>query len=151
MGRPKGSVVYKPEEYADEIVEWIADGKPLREYCRQSGKPSKDVIYEWEKVDPEFARRIARAREFGEDEIALDALAIADHTADDTITDEKGNARPNSEWVARSRLRVETRLKLLAKWNPRKWGDRTEVEHKGTLTLEQIIGAANKVAQDSER
>ena len=30
----------------------------------------------------------------------------------------------NGDHVQRSRLRIDTRLKLLAKWNPRKYGDK---------------------------
>jgi hypothetical protein len=31
----------------------------------------------------------------------------------------------DSEWISRSRLRVETRLKLLAKWDPKRYGDKS--------------------------
>jgi hypothetical protein len=33
----------------------------------------------------------------------------------------------NSEHIQRSKLRIETRLKLLAKWNPKKYGERVQV------------------------
>ena len=59
--------------------------------------------------DEEIARQIARARSDGYDTIAVDALKIAD--------DRKGD-------VPRDKLRVETRLKLLAKWDPKRYGDR---------------------------
>jgi hypothetical protein len=35
--------------------------------------------------------------------------------------------RLNAEHVQRSKLRIETRLKLLAKWNPKKYGERVAV------------------------
>lgn len=67
----------------------------------------------------------ARARDAGFDAIAVECLDIADNTANDTIKDdEDGTPRPNSEWITRSRLRVDTRLKLLAKWDPKRYGDR---------------------------
>jgi hypothetical protein len=48
---------------------------------------------------------------------------------------------PDSEWISRSKLRVETRLKLLAKWDPKRYGDRLNLDHSGemkvTLTAEQ--------------
>lgn len=72
--------------------------------------------------DKELSADIARAREAGFDRIAMDALAIADAADNDTISTEQGE-RPNSEWITRSRLRVETRLKLLAKWDPKRYGD----------------------------
>lgn len=140
MARPKGTAQFHLKDYREEIMAWIAEGKPLREYCRQEGKPCKDVVYRWLDADHEFQRLFARAREQGEDEIALDALRIADDTSNDTLTDDKGNERPNSEWIARSRLRVETRLKLLAKWNPKKWGDRQEVQHGGNVSVTVVTG-----------
>jgi hypothetical protein len=35
--------------------------------------------------------------------------------------------RLNAEHVQRSKLRIETRLKLLAKWSPKKYGERVQV------------------------
>ena len=35
----------------------------------------------------------------------------------------------------RDRLRVDTRLKLLAKWCPKRYGDKLDVEDSGNLTV----------------
>lgn len=127
MGRPKEAV---PQDVADEVVAWIAEGKTLREFCRQNGKPSYGTIYDWQEKDAEFASRIARAREQGEDVIAQECLEIADDGTNDWEQRQAKNGSTydvvNPEVVARSRLRVDTRLKLLAKWNPRKFGDKVE-------------------------
>lgn len=37
----------------------------------------------------------------------------------------------DTEHIQRSKLRVETRLKLLAKWNPKRYGDRIDVTSGG--------------------
>jgi hypothetical protein len=128
VGRPVEPV---PAAKADEIIAWISDGKTLREFCRQEGNPSPATVYAWIDKDQEFARRFARARELGEDAIAQECLAIADDASNDweTRKNKKGEEyiAPNPEMVLRSRLRVETRLKLLAKWNPKKYGDRLDV------------------------
>ena len=34
----------------------------------------------------------------------------------------------NAEHIQRSKLRVETRLKLLAKWDPKRYGERQQVD-----------------------
>jgi hypothetical protein len=81
--------------------------------------------------DEELSRHIARAREAGFDQIALDALSIADNSERDTVLTDKGGEIPNSEWISRSRLRVETRLKLLAKWDPKRYGERISQEISG--------------------
>ena len=43
----------------------------------------------------------------------------------------------NAEFVARSRLRVDTRLKLLAKWDPKRYGERSEVKQEIAHTFVQ--------------
>lgn len=124
-GRPTEPV---PQTMAIEIVDWISEGKTLREFCRQAGKPVYSTVYDWMEKDSEFATRIARAREIGEDVIAQECIEIADDGTNDweTRTNKKGDEYqvPNPELVMRSRLRVDTRLKLLAKWNPKKYGDK---------------------------
>lgn len=103
-------------------------GKPLREWCRQDGKPVFQAVYNWIDKDEEFARRIARAREDGHDVIADECKELADTKPADQVE------------VAWRRLQVETRLKLLAKWNPKKYGDRVGLDHAGGVNLTVITG-----------
>lgn len=126
-----GVTLYNPGDFYDELLQWIADGKTLREYCRQDGKPSFGTVYSWIAEDKSFAGRFACARETGEDVIAQECLGIADDGTNDymaTLGDEDQGIgwRLNGEHVQRSRLRIDTRLKLLAKWNPKKYGDKVE-------------------------
>jgi hypothetical protein len=113
----------------DALEEWIAEGKTLREFCRQDGNPCYSVIYKTINANPEIKQRIACARESGEDAIAEECFAIADDATNDWMEridkDEKLIGwQLNGDHVQRSKLRIETRLKLLAKWNPRKFGDK---------------------------
>jgi hypothetical protein len=126
-GRPQEPV---PQDVAEAIIAWIADGKPLREFCRLDGKPSFGTVYNWIKKDEQFAELFACAREQGEEVIAQECLEIADNGTNDWV-DTKFGPQVNQEHIQRSRLRVDTRLKLLAKWNPKKYGDRVQNEHTG--------------------
>lgn len=125
IGRPPEPV---PRDIADEIVEWIGQGKTLRDYCRQDGKPKPATVYDWLVKDEEFGKRFARARETGYEALAQECQAIADENCADQVD------------VGRNRLRVETRLKLLAKWWPQKYGDRQAVDHGGSVSLQVITG-----------
>jgi len=116
---------------ADDICERIAEGEPLRVICRTEGMPAWRTVYHWLEERPDFAARIARARVSGFDAIAEDCLDIADETNLDTVRDKEGNERQNTEWISRSKLRVDTRLKLLAKWDPKRYGDKLETTVKG--------------------
>lgn len=115
------------EKDAAEIVARLSKGEPLTHICADDWMPCDDTVRNWAAANPEFARDIARAREAGFDRIALDALAIADETEHDTKKGADGQDICNSEWISRSRLRVETRLKLLAKWDPKRYGDKVAV------------------------
>jgi hypothetical protein len=106
------------------VIKGLRKGTPLTIICSADGMPCDDTIRDWAEDDKELGREIARARETGFDTIAMDALAIADETSKDTVKGKDGAETPNNEWITRSRLRVDTRLKLLAKWDPKRYGDR---------------------------
>lgn len=115
-------------EIADAIVEWIADGKPLREFCRQHEIAWK-TVYNWLEAEPSFATRFARARDIGADAIAEQALEIANTPMEGVrreIGGKDGNKEVYEDMLGHRKLQVETRLKLLAKWNPKKYGDRID-------------------------
>ena len=131
-GRPKGTVVYRMQDFADEIIAWISAGKMLREYCRQDGKPGWVTIYKWVNEDKTFGERFARAREDGQDVMSEECAALAD-------TPPEG-----PQDVAWRKLQIETRLKLLAKWNPRKYGDRQQVDHGGGMQITLLTGVPDE-------
>jgi hypothetical protein len=122
-------------EIAKKMCELLAEGVPLREICRREGFPAWQTVYDWMVKDDQavaagggagLSVAIARAREIGYDAMAEDCLRIADDAANDWMETEHG-PRLNAEHVQRSKLRIETRLKLLAKWNPKKYGERVAV------------------------
>lgn len=80
-------------------------------------------------ADPDFATRFARARERGADAIAQEALEIADTPVEGVRKEIGGKDGPKEiyeDMLGHRKLQVETRLKLLAKWFPQKYGDKTE-------------------------
>ena len=112
-----------PADKADSLIRWLSEGKPLREWCRQPGNTPWQTVYCWMDKDEDFVRRIARAREDGYDVIADECARLADLEPADQVQ------------VAWRRLQIETRLKLLAKWNPKKYGDRQQVAHEGGVKI----------------
>jgi len=118
-GRPS---LYTPQ-IIEKIVAGLSQGTPLTVICSEPGMPNDDTVRDWGKKMPEVSRAIARGRELGFDKIALEAIAIADDGRSDTITTDDGREIQDKEWIQRSKLRVETRLKLLAKWDPKRYGE----------------------------
>jgi hypothetical protein len=114
----------------------MSEGKTLREWCRQEGKPHYSTVYDWKAKDAKFAQRFARARELGAEAIAEDCFTIADDARNDWMErfDKEGQGIGwvlNGDHVQRDKLRIETRLKLLAKWFPKKYGELVKMEHTG--------------------
>lgn len=92
--------------------------------------PGWVTVYNWMEKHPTFAERIARARELGFDAIAEEALEIANtpQVGEETEDDGETVRVRQRDMLGHRKLQVETRLKLLAKWSPEKYGDRQTVD-----------------------
>jgi hypothetical protein len=94
--------------------------------------PCDDTVREWAKANSEFARDIAHAREMGFDAIAVEALSILDEEPERVVTvtgDDRSESRIDGASVQRAKNRFEGRLKLLAKWDPKRYGDAVQLKH----------------------
>jgi hypothetical protein len=133
-GRPSK---YTPE-IAAEIATRLSDGEPLRQICRDEHMPHWTAIYEWMARDQDLSLRIARAREAGYDKMAEECLEIANMPMFGevkTIDGDKLIVR-REDMLGHRKLQIETRLKLLAKWNPKKYGDRVTMAGDAENPLE---------------
>jgi hypothetical protein len=129
MTRPSA---FSPEIEA-RICQELSEGKTLREVCRAEDMPTEAAVRKRALADPEgFGSQYARAREIGYQSMADEIIEISDDDANDAIVDpETGSSRQNSEFIARSRLRVDTRKWLLSKALPKIYGDKLTTEHTG--------------------
>ena len=135
-GRPPEAV---PQEFVEEIIAWVSEGKTLREYCRQEGKPAWRTVYGWMDKDEQFRARFARAREDGADAIAEEGLQILETFPLATGQDGK----LDSAHVAWLKNRFEGRMKLLAKWFPQRYGEKVNLQHEGGVTLNVVTGVSD--------
>lgn len=151
----------KTPEVIERIIDGLSVGTPLRELCRQDGMPAWRTVYDWLQQDAELATRFARARELGFDAIAEEVLEIADDGTNDWVKRRRQDGTiedaVDTEHIQRSKLRIETRLKLLAKWSPKKYGDKidhtlsgpdgapVQVAHANISDLAAALRAANTV------
>ena len=102
---------------AEQITERLSAGEPLEAICRNlPGAPTSRTIRSWVAENPTFASEVAHAREVGYDAIAAECLPIIDDCPAD------------SDHVQLARARVDTRLKLLRCWDPKRYGDRIAVD-----------------------
>jgi hypothetical protein len=110
---------------AQMMVDWVSQGITIAECCRRLSV-GRTTVYAWIAASERFRDAMEAARAAGYDAIADECFNIADDATKDTLE----NGKPDKEWMARSKLRIETRLKLLAKWHPKKYGEKLEIESK---------------------
>jgi hypothetical protein len=110
---PRGRPTLYNEEVAAALCERMSKGEPLARICDDPKMPCYTTVWNWEQAHPEFLKLSTRARELGTHYLADDCLKIADGAGD----------------PADKRIRIDTRLRLIGKWNRKGYGDK--VQHVG--------------------
>lgn len=105
MGRPSR----KTEKIVAEIIERLSAGVPLAVICADDHMPHFSTVWRWEESDPEFCKLSARAREYGTHFMADDCIRIADDPS----------LEPSDK-----KVRIDTRLRLIGKWNAKRYGEK---------------------------
>lgn len=105
----------------DEILARITKGEPLAQICRDGHMPSEQTVHGWKHDRKAFGLAFARARLDGFDAIAEETLAIAEGKMPVKV---EGDVP-----AQRDKLRIHTRMQLLAKWDPKRYGDNVQVRH----------------------
>lgn len=139
MGRPSK---YTPELF-EAICQRIETGETLTDICRPEEMPNRSTVHDWIAAH-DLSQRFTRARDKGFDAIAESCFAIADDARNDWMErfDDDGAGvgwKLNGDHVQRSKLRIETRLKLLAKWDPKRYGEKIQTEHSGEVGVKSIV------------
>jgi len=132
VGRPS---MYT-EELALKICKAIATSTDsLRKICdRNVDFPCKDTVNEWRFDYPKFSGLYTLAKQQQAELLAEEILDISDYTAlDSKINFKTGEETLDTEWVARSRLRVDSRKWLACKLVPKVYGDRSTNESTVTI------------------
>ena len=115
------------------VIASLEQGIPLTVAVEALRQPRR-TVYDWLKADPDVQEAVRLARDLGYDYIARECIEIADDTSNDMIFDGDGNPHPNGAAVLRAKVRIETRLKLLSKWDPRRYGEAKTVKVEGEVT-----------------
>lgn len=129
------------EDIAAHICSEVASGRSLRSICSDKGMPDKATVFRWLAKHDAFRDQYARAQEDRTAALAEDILEIADEG--------------NEEDVQRAKLRIDARKWLMSKMAPKRYGDKTEIDHKssdGSMTpvnvVERVIVRADPKTPD---
>lgn len=131
----------RPSLYSKElgaaICDRIAMGESVLQICRDDDMPEARTVYLWLLRDDkkEFLELYEKAREIQSEYFYDEMIDIADDGRNDYMERQIGEdvsiTVPDHDHINRSRLRVDTRKWMLARMNPRKYGERLDLTTKG--------------------
>ena len=119
MAAPKPPVDYT-DDLGAKIVDLLSEGVPLKAICAMKGMPHYITVLRWQRIYEDFGNLSAQAKVDGTHALADQAIMIADDTTIDP---------------AHKRVMVDTRIRLIGKWNSRAYGDKLAVDGKLGLTV----------------
>ncbi len=124
MARPSSYT----REKGDKILEGLASGVSLVRTCNRLEIPYTTVMA-WLRDNEEFQKNYTKVREDQIDFLAEDLLEIAD---DESIPADS------------RRIRIDARKWYAGKMKSKKYGDKQQVDHSGTVTLSSLIEQSYK-------
>jgi len=113
---PGGRPSKRTPEVVEEIARRLAHGEPLARICADEHMPDFSTVWRWEEEDEGFRKISLRARVHGTHFLADDCIRISD---DPTL-------EPSDK-----KVRIDTRLRLIGKWNAKAYGEKVTNEHVG--------------------
>ena len=124
---PAGQPTTYSEAFVKTICDRLVNGESLNKICSDKDLPCKATVYNWlSNPDHEtFLDKYTHARERQAETFMDECVDIADDSENDTVTlvnkDGSEYEKVNHDHINRSRLRVDTRIKIAERMAPRKY------------------------------
>lgn len=137
-GRP---TIYT-KDVADTICGRIVAGESLRRICADDDMPAASSVFKWLRENDEFSQQYAKAKEEQAEGFADELVSIADEREYEKVEVDGVPlaVKFDATAVARNRLRVDTRKWVASKLLPKKYGERSQVDHT-IVGLEALVAA----------
>jgi hypothetical protein len=145
----------RPTKYTNKLADEICtlrETMSLLQLCKRDDMPVRSTIYLWlaDEDKKDFSDKYAKAADTFSEKLFDELLDIADDGTNDYMEKERDDGSSfevvNTEHIARSRLRVDTRKWYLSKVLPKKYGDKLDLTSDGEklptpiLSLDAIRG-----------
>ena len=148
---PETGKVVKSDVLLGALCAYLSQGGMLLSFARKVGL-SRGTLSTWCSKDPRWKAETAKARAMGVDALAEEALAMSTDPlmVEDVYEryDKDGNLLSRDikkgDAVYARKLAVSTRLDLLKKWAPEKYGDKVEAKTDSSLAS-RILAARKRV------
>lgn len=135
---PKQKKIGRPSSYtqelADEICNRLATGETLRTIIKDSHIPDRASIYRWLEINESFRDQYAQARS-----------QQADHYFEQIIDESF-----SSHDAQIGRLRMDALKWVASKMQPKKYGDKLEIETKGDSAISIQFAIPERRAEQIE-
>ena len=138
-GRP---TTFTPE-LGDAICLHLAEGKTLRKIAAMDGMPAVSTVLLWvvkgfrdDEAYKAFSEQYSLAREAQSEMFMDEVVEIADDDSEDyrELGDGEGpRVAVNHEHISRSKIRIETRLKVVEKFAAKRYGPKADTNVNVTV------------------
>lgn len=124
-----------------EILDAIASGRSLNEICDQDGYPHRVTFLRWVREDEDLERKYSLAISMRADVYFERMLDIAaNQELGETVKTVDGPDGEKTEitkgdMVNHRRLHIDTIKWALARMNPKKYGDKVDLNHGGKVKV----------------
>ena len=133
MGRPS---VYTDQLAKDICLEISTSTKSVKKICKDNDKyPTSKTVFAWRLTKPDFCDLYNTARQARVELMVDEMLDISDDVSHDSKLNARGEEVCDAEYVARSRLRIDTRKWLASKLMPKVYGEKQEVVQTSTTHM----------------
>ena len=116
------------EDIFTKVIDYISNGMSLNKALERKDVFSKTVWLQLIKEEDKKTR-YARACELRADAIFEEIIEIADNSGNDKKDIGDGVIVIDHEAIQRDRLRVDARKWAVSKMNPKKYGDKMDIDH----------------------
>lgn len=132
---PPATVAGMGADAWDELFDRLSGGETVKEICAsKEGWPEPHKLHQAISADPALIERYRHARRAAVMAVSEELLPIADDGRNDWIEREGRGGREfkslDTEAVQRSRLRIDTRLRLLEALDPTTFGKKLDLSNK---------------------
>jgi hypothetical protein len=118
------------EDIAREVCLRMADGESLRKICSDENMPDKSTVLRWVARYEAFRDQYAQARELSQEAVAEEYFELLDETPP-----MKPDGSFDAAAVSWYKNRADGRKWYLSKIAPKKYGDKIQTEHSGSIDL----------------
>ena len=109
--------IYNKKQSIKTILEEFNKGRSLISICNDKNIPDNSTFINWVAEDEELAKQYAYAREIGQSLNFEELEEIA------------RNCPPDKDEINKARLLIDTKKWQLSKQNPKKYGDKQNIDH----------------------